>query len=72
MKVVLEEKIYQYIQSLPSAFQEELLDFIQYLLMKSEQQERQEWSSLALSFALRGMEEEEPQYTLSDLKVTFR
>jgi len=69
--MALEEKIYRYLQILPSAFQEELLDFIQYLLMKSERQERQEWSSLALSFAMRGMEDEEPQYTLSDLKVIF-
>lgn len=70
--MILEEKIYRYIQALPHTFQEELLDFIQYLLMKSERQEKQEWSDLSLSLATRGMEKDEgPEYTLSDLKVPF-
>jgi len=69
--MALEERIYQYVQALPVALQEELLDFIQYLLVKKERQEKEEWSSLSLSLAMRGMEEEEPQYTLADLKVVF-
>lgn len=68
----LEEKIYQSIQALPSALQEEVLDFIQYLLLKSERRERQEWLSLSLSLAMRGMEDDaEPEYTPADLKVVF-
>lgn len=70
--MVLEDRIHEYVQKLPLAFQQELLDFIQYLLVKAEQQDRREWSSLALSFAMRDMEDEEPQYTLSDLKVVFK
>jgi len=70
--MALEEKIYQYVQKLPQVFQEELLDFIQYLLMKAEQHDRREWSSLALTLAVRGMEDEEPQYGMSDLKVVFK
>ena len=35
--MTLDEKIHQYIQKLPHSFQEELLDFVQYLLMKAEQ-----------------------------------
>ena len=41
--MTLDEKIYQYIRKLPYSFQEELFDFVQYLLMKAEQQEKQNW-----------------------------
>ncbi len=69
--MALEEQIQQYVQELPRSLQEEVLDFVQYLLMKAEQQEKREWSTLSLSSALRGMENEESLYTLADLKVTF-
>uniref|UniRef100_A0A7C1FLA4 DUF2281 domain-containing protein n=1 Tax=Caldilinea aerophila TaxID=133453 RepID=A0A7C1FLA4_9CHLR len=36
--MVLDEKIYQYAQKPPRSLQEELLNFIQYLLVKAEQQ----------------------------------
>jgi hypothetical protein len=61
----------QYAQKLPLSFQEELLDFVQYLSMKAEQQEKQEWSALPLSFAMRDVENEPMLYNLSDLKVAF-
>ncbi|MDH7488322.1 MAG: hypothetical protein QHH80_02300 [Anaerolineae bacterium] len=70
--MALEDRIHDYVRKLPLAFQQEVLDFIQYLLTKAEQQDRQEWSSLALAFAMRGMEDEETEYALSDLKVVFR
>lgn len=41
--MTLDEKIHQYARKLPYSLQKELLDFIQYLLMKAEQQEKQEW-----------------------------
>ncbi len=69
--MTLDEKIYQNVRKLPDAFREELLDFIQYLLMKAERREMREWSSLSLSSAMRGLEEEESLYTPSDLKVIF-
>ena len=69
--MTLDEKIQQYAQKLPQSFQEELLDFVQYLLMKAEQQEKQEWASLSLSSAIRDMEDEPALYSLSDLKVVF-
>ncbi len=69
--MTLDEKIQQYIQKLPRSFQEELLDFVEYLVMKAEQQEQKEWSSLSLSSAMRDMEEEQVSYSLSDLRVTF-
>ena len=69
--MTLDEKIQQYVQKLPRSFQEELLDFVEYLVMKAEQQEQKEWSSLSLSSAMRDMEEEQVSYSLSDLRVTF-
>jgi hypothetical protein len=69
--MALDQKIYQYTQKLPPSLQEELLEFIQYLLMKAEQQERREWSSLSLSSAMRDMEDEPALYTLADIKVAF-
>jgi hypothetical protein len=46
--MTLDEKIHQYVQKLPRSLQEELLDYVKYLVMKAEQQEQQEWESLAL------------------------
>jgi len=69
--MTLDEKIYQYARKLPYSFQEELLDFVQYLLIKAEQQEKQDWSSLSLSAAMRDMEDEHDLYSLSDIRVAF-
>jgi len=69
--MTLDEKIYQYVQRLPRSFQEELLDYVEYLLMKAEQQEKKDWGSLSLSSAMRDMEDESVSYSLSDLRVTF-
>ena len=69
--MTLDEKIHEYIQKLPHSFQEELLDFVQYLLMKAEQQEKQDWASLSISSAMRDIEDESILYSLSDLKVVF-
>jgi hypothetical protein len=69
--MTLDEKIHEYVQKLPRSFQEELLDFAEYLLMKAEQQEKQEWASLSLSSAMRDLEDEKVSYSLSDLRVTF-
>ncbi|MEJ5312572.1 MAG: DUF2281 domain-containing protein [Anaerolineae bacterium] len=69
--MTLDEKIYQYIRKLPYSFQEELFDFVQYLLMKAEQQEKQNWVFLSLSAAIRDMEDEPELYSMSDIKVAF-
>ncbi len=69
--MTLDEKIRQYAQKLPYSFQEELFDFVQYLLMKAEQQEKQDWASLSLSTAMRDMEDEPPLYSISDIRVSF-
>ena len=69
--MTLDEKIQRYAQKLPVSFQKELLDFVEYLITKAEQQEKQEWSSLSLSSAMRGMEDEPGLYSVSDIKVSF-
>ncbi len=69
--MTLDEKIYQYVQKLPLSFQEELLDYVEYLLMKAEQQANKDWGSLSLSSAMRDMEDEAASYSLSDVRVTF-
>ena len=69
--MTLDEKIYQYVQKLPQSLQEELLDYAEYLLMKAEQQERQDWTSLSLSSAMRDMEDEAVLYSIADLRESF-
>ena len=69
--MALDEKVYQYTQKLPRSLQKELLNFIQYLLIKAEQQEKQEWSLLSLSSAMRDMEDEPALYSMADIKVRF-
>ena len=69
--MTLDEKIYQYVQKLPRPFQEELLDFVKYLLMKAEQQEKRDWESLSLNSAMRDVEDESVSYSLSDIRVSF-
>ncbi len=70
------DKIQRYMRRLPAASQAEVLDFVEYLLNKAEReagrQEERDWSSLSLTSAMRGMEDEDaPTYTASDLKTVF-
>lgn len=69
--MTLDEKIIKYAQRLPASFQEELLNYVEYLLMKAQQQEKEEWGGYSIAEAMRGMEEEPDLYSLSDLKETF-
>ncbi|OQX04745.1 MAG: hypothetical protein BWK76_28355 [Desulfobulbaceae bacterium A2] len=69
--MTIDEKIRQYAQKLPPSFQEELLDFVDYLLIKAERQEKQDWAALSLSTALRDMDDEPAQYSISDIRETF-
>lgn len=70
--MTLDEKIQMYTQKLPYSFQEEVFDFVQYLLLKAEQQEKQEWASLSLASAMRDMEDEPELYSLDDLRIVFQ
>ena len=68
--MVLSEKIQEYIQKLPPSFQEELFDYLEFLLDKAEREDK-EWSRLSLASAMRGMEDEPEIYTVTDLKVKY-
>ena len=69
--MTLDEKNHRYAQKLTLSFKEELFDFVQYLLMKAEQREKQDWASLSLSSAMRDMEDEPALYSMSDIRVVF-
>ena len=68
--MVLNEKIQEYIRKLPESLQEEMLDYLEFLLVKANREDN-EWTRLSLASAMRGMENEPDLYTLSDLKVKY-
>lgn len=69
--------IHRYSQMLPDPLQQEVLDFIKFLLFKQEQANASEpdeidWSEFSLAAAMRGLEDEDsPIYTTDDLKERF-
>jgi len=69
------EKINERVQQLPERTQAEVLDFVEYLLAKAERQqarrEEREWSRQSISLAMRGIEEDDPEYTAEDLEERF-
>lgn len=67
--MTLKEKILQGVQNLSEPLQAEVLDFVEYLESKVE--DEKDWSTISLSFAMSGMEKEESSYILSDLKEIF-
>ena len=74
--MTITEKIQAGVQKLPTAYQAEVLDFVEYLLTKAtrsvQDQEESLWSALSLTSAMCGMEDEDfPPYTKTDLKVIF-
>ena len=66
-------------QKLPDAQQREVLDFVQFLLMRTGQQAAREeelkWSHAALVATMQAMDEEEgvnaPTYTIKDAKERY-
>jgi hypothetical protein len=70
------DKIHGGVQQLPTALYAEVLDFVQYLLVKtirgSQEDEEGLWSEVSLSSAMRGMQDEDsPVSTKANLKVLF-
>lgn len=67
------QQIQESVQRLPTAFQAEVLDFVEYLLAKAEREalrkEEQEWSSFSLATAMRDMDDS--LYSVADLNVVF-
>ena len=74
--MLVTRKIHENVQKLPVPFQTEVLNFVEYLLIKSEREVAKEgdlnWSNFSLASAMRGMEDEDTStYTMDDLKVVF-
>jgi hypothetical protein len=67
-KMSLEDKILKEIQDLPESKKAEVLDFVGYLKARAEDKD---WSVFSLSSAMRDMEDENPPYSLDDLKESF-
>lgn len=70
------ERIREHVQKLPERLQTEVLDFVEFLLLKVEReyapQDELGWTTFSLTMAMRGMEDEDtPIYTTADLKVVF-
>lgn len=74
------EKLQSDVQRLPVDLQQEVMDFVEFLLSRIEhnaaRQEEVEWSRAGLTYMLQRMDEEEgedaPIYTLNDLKVRYQ
>lgn len=65
------EQIQEKVKLLPQSAQYEVLDFVEYLLHRSRQEDLL-WSKLSLRWALRDLEdEEEPEYDGEDLQETW-
>ncbi len=65
------------VQQLPEAFQREVLDFVEFLRTRAEEEdartEELEWSRFSMEQVIRGMEDDEfPEYTEDDLKERWQ
>jgi formylmethanofuran dehydrogenase subunit E len=67
----LAEKIIVKVKSLPEDKQSEILDFIDFLSKKMNDEERKQWSKFSLESAMRGLESEESLYSLEDIKEKY-
>ncbi|AEH44521.1 hypothetical protein Thein_0641 [Thermodesulfatator indicus DSM 15286] len=67
----LAEKIIERVKSLPEDKQSEILDFIEFLSKKVNEEERKQWSQFSLETAMRGLETEESLYSLDDIKEKY-
>jgi hypothetical protein len=67
----LSEKILTTVASLPESKQVEVLDFVEYIKLKTEKEESREWNNFSIATAMRGMENEDSNYSVTDLKETF-
>lgn len=67
-KTAVLEQIQEKVKLLPEPTQYQVLDFVDYLLHRSRQEELV-WSKLSLRWALRGLEDEEwPEYSMRDIE----
>ena len=67
----LSEKILTTVASLPESKQVEVLDFVEYLKLKTEKEESDSWNGFSITSAMRGMENEDSNYSVTDLKESY-
>ena len=65
----LAERLINNLKSLSESKQAEVLDFMEYLKLKTELEEQKKWNNCSLSSAMRGMEDEEALYLLDEEKI---
>ena len=75
--MVVSEKINEKVVKLPISIQLEVLDFVEFVAQKAENQnlaeENGQWAEFSLNQAMKGLEEEDfPEYTEADLKEKWR
>lgn len=69
LRMNLSEEIFPHVQTLAESLKVEVLDFVEYLQLKSkESDEEKNRSTLSLSSAMRGLEDEPASYEIDDLK----
>ena len=70
--MLISQEIQNYLEKLPASYKEEVVDFLAYLLAKAERDENREWSELSVTYAMRDMDDEPPDYSVADLKVVYK
>lgn len=71
--MIVREKINKTVEKLPISVQLEVLNFVEFVAQKAEQQglekESEQWTEFSLNQAMKGLENEEiSEYTEADLK----
>jgi hypothetical protein len=69
--MTIAEQLLNSIQDLPGELQKQVLDYSEYLKTKAIQEERIVWSNLSLESVMRGMEGEDSDYSMADIRETF-
>lgn len=67
----LSEKILATAASLPESKQQEVLDFVEYLKLKTDKEENSTWNRFSVTSAMKDMENEVSNYSVTDLKETY-
>ena len=66
------EQINKNLQKMPLNFQQQVLDFVEFLLHKKSHEEK-EWGEFSLAQAMHGLENDEmPEYSEVDLKERWQ
>lgn len=69
--MTIAEQLLNSIQDLPEELQKQVLDYSEYLKTRTIQEERIAWSNLSLESAMRGMEGEDSDYSIADIREAF-